>query len=397
MLGARSFCTRCTGQRWGARRNRGSALGHGRRKRGGVHAGPRRTRRHGQNHRPCGPTGRGTNGKGGQSVVGRRHHRAGRRGHHSPRGKRGRSRARAECDCGGAGRQPNPRSESGEHACARFHTRSSRRPTSQGPGNRPGSRTAARCLAAGHRACCTADVGSTRDGTGLAGSHRVDADHRGVVGQKPAELLRFGTFPTSATLCVVGDCHHDLASRFRRVPTPRTLPHSRAWCWPLLQTARLGREDIRTMLPAYVLVQTEVGMAVGVAAQLARIPGVVSAEVTAGPYDVIARAESANLDELGRLVVAKIQGAEGVTRTLTCIWRTSSRSTARYSISVQGADGRPGAMSVADVCAWSARYSSPRWFTRSPAAYSDPTTQLGTPTGEMRLVRPSTARVRSRA
>ncbi|HZA41625.1 MAG TPA: Lrp/AsnC ligand binding domain-containing protein [Actinomycetota bacterium] len=72
------------------------------------------------------------------------------------------------------------------------------------------------------------------------------------------------------------------------------------------------------MLPAYVLVQTEVGMAVGVAAQLARIPGVVSAEVTAGPYDVIARAESANLDELGRLVVANIQRAEGVTRTLTC-------------------------------------------------------------------------------
>jgi DNA-binding Lrp family transcriptional regulator len=72
------------------------------------------------------------------------------------------------------------------------------------------------------------------------------------------------------------------------------------------------------MLPAYVLVQTEVGMAANVAGELARIAGVVSAEVTAGPYDVIVRAESADLDELGRLVVAKIQGAKGVTRTLTC-------------------------------------------------------------------------------
>jgi DNA-binding Lrp family transcriptional regulator len=59
-------------------------------------------------------------------------------------------------------------------------------------------------------------------------------------------------------------------------------------------------------------------MAAKVAEQLARIAGVVSAEVTAGPYDVMVRAETADLDELGRLVVAKIQGAEGVTRTLTC-------------------------------------------------------------------------------
>jgi uncharacterized protein with GYD domain len=72
------------------------------------------------------------------------------------------------------------------------------------------------------------------------------------------------------------------------------------------------------MLSGYVLVQTEVGMAAQVAEQLARIAGVVTSEVTAGPYDVIVRAESADLDELGRLVVAHIQGARGVIRTLTC-------------------------------------------------------------------------------
>ena len=42
------------------------------------------------------------------------------------------------------------------------------------------------------------------------------------------------------------------------------------------------------------------------------------AEDVTGPYDVIVRAEAQNVDELGKLVVAKIQGVEGITRTLTC-------------------------------------------------------------------------------
>ena len=42
------------------------------------------------------------------------------------------------------------------------------------------------------------------------------------------------------------------------------------------------------------------------------------AEDVTGPYDVIVRAEAKNVDELGKLVVAKIQGVEGITRTLTC-------------------------------------------------------------------------------
>jgi DNA-binding Lrp family transcriptional regulator len=58
--------------------------------------------------------------------------------------------------------------------------------------------------------------------------------------------------------------------------------------------------------PRLLLVQTEVGKAAKVAEQLARIAGLVSADVTAGPNDVIVRAETADLDELGRLVVAKI-------------------------------------------------------------------------------------------
>ncbi|NHC13521.1 Lrp/AsnC ligand binding domain-containing protein [Motilibacter deserti] len=72
------------------------------------------------------------------------------------------------------------------------------------------------------------------------------------------------------------------------------------------------------MVHAYILVQTEVGRSAAVAKEIADIAGVVSAEDVIGPYDVIVRAQAADVDELGKLVVARVQGVEGITRTLTC-------------------------------------------------------------------------------
>ena len=72
------------------------------------------------------------------------------------------------------------------------------------------------------------------------------------------------------------------------------------------------------MVQAYILIQTEVGKAAQVAKDVRGITGVSEAEDVTGPYDVIVRAEARNVDELGRLVVARIQGVEGITRTLTC-------------------------------------------------------------------------------
>ncbi len=69
---------------------------------------------------------------------------------------------------------------------------------------------------------------------------------------------------------------------------------------------------------AYILIQTEVGRAAAVAAEIADIPGVASSEDVTGPYDVIVRAEAEDVDQLGRLVVARVQNVEGITRTLTC-------------------------------------------------------------------------------
>ncbi|HLG66389.1 MAG TPA: Lrp/AsnC ligand binding domain-containing protein [Acidimicrobiales bacterium] len=69
---------------------------------------------------------------------------------------------------------------------------------------------------------------------------------------------------------------------------------------------------------AYVLIQTEVGRAAEVARQVRSIEGVVSADNVTGPYDIIARAESRSVNQLGRLVVGDIQRIEGITRTVTC-------------------------------------------------------------------------------
>ncbi|MGH4024921.1 MAG: Lrp/AsnC ligand binding domain-containing protein [Pseudonocardiaceae bacterium] len=72
------------------------------------------------------------------------------------------------------------------------------------------------------------------------------------------------------------------------------------------------------MVQAYVLIQTEVGKAAAVAKEVAALPGVTSAEDVTGPYDVIVRAEATDVDELGQLVVARVQNVSGITRTLTC-------------------------------------------------------------------------------
>ncbi len=80
--------------------------------------------------------------------------------------------------------------------------------------------------------------------------------------------------------------------------------------------SRNALEDL--MVEAYILVQTEVGKAADVATLIGKISGVTQAEDVTGPYDVIVRAQAADVDELGRLVAAHIQSVPGITRTLTC-------------------------------------------------------------------------------
>src|ERR687895_1997279 len=83
-------------------------------------------------------------------------------------------------------------------------------------------------------------------------------------------------------------------------------------------SARLAGRASVADVQAYILIQTEVGKAAQVAKEVRDIEGVDAAEDVTGPYDVIVRASAPNVDDLGKLVVAKIQAVEGITRTLTC-------------------------------------------------------------------------------
>lgn len=69
---------------------------------------------------------------------------------------------------------------------------------------------------------------------------------------------------------------------------------------------------------SYILIQTEVGKAAVVARAVREIPGVEDSEPVTGPYDVIARATTETVEELGRIVVTQVQLVEGIARTLTC-------------------------------------------------------------------------------
>ena len=72
------------------------------------------------------------------------------------------------------------------------------------------------------------------------------------------------------------------------------------------------------MVSSYILIQTEVGKATQVTKMIQDIRGVVAVDGVTGPYDVIARAEANDHDDLAKSIVMKLQEVDGVTRTLTC-------------------------------------------------------------------------------
>jgi DNA-binding Lrp family transcriptional regulator len=72
------------------------------------------------------------------------------------------------------------------------------------------------------------------------------------------------------------------------------------------------------VVEAYILIQVEVGKQREVTLALTEVEGVVDARSVAGPYDVVILAQAEDVDALGRLAASRIQGVDGVTRTLTC-------------------------------------------------------------------------------
>jgi len=72
------------------------------------------------------------------------------------------------------------------------------------------------------------------------------------------------------------------------------------------------------VVSAYVLIQTDMDKATKVAEFIRQIEGIVFADIVTGPYDIIAKADAESMDNLGRMVVQRVQMSPGVNRTLTC-------------------------------------------------------------------------------
>ena len=77
------------------------------------------------------------------------------------------------------------------------------------------------------------------------------------------------------------------------------------------------------MVRGYVLIETDVGKAKAVGAELTALsyPGsnVLSVDTVTGPFDVVVQLEASDLDTLGNAITEAIQTVSGVQRTTTCL------------------------------------------------------------------------------
>ena len=73
------------------------------------------------------------------------------------------------------------------------------------------------------------------------------------------------------------------------------------------------------MVRAYVLITATAGKALEVVQALEGREGITKADAITGEYDVIAQVEAGDVAGIGRLIVEKIQSADGVFKTITCL------------------------------------------------------------------------------
>ncbi len=72
-------------------------------------------------------------------------------------------------------------------------------------------------------------------------------------------------------------------------------------------------------MKAYVLIHVRPGSIPEVTRNMRRLTGVIEANMTFGPYDVVAIVQANDVAHLGRLVAGDIQPIPGVIDTMTCL------------------------------------------------------------------------------
>jgi len=73
------------------------------------------------------------------------------------------------------------------------------------------------------------------------------------------------------------------------------------------------------MVRAYVLIGATAGKTLDVARKLQGQEGIVKADAITGEYDVIAEVEADDIAGIGKLIVEKVQAADGVFKTISCL------------------------------------------------------------------------------
>jgi DNA-binding Lrp family transcriptional regulator len=69
---------------------------------------------------------------------------------------------------------------------------------------------------------------------------------------------------------------------------------------------------------AYILISAAVGKARPVYERLSKMPGVLHVDAISGPYDLIATMQGSDFNEIGTVVLDKVQAIDGVLDTITC-------------------------------------------------------------------------------
>jgi DNA-binding Lrp family transcriptional regulator len=70
---------------------------------------------------------------------------------------------------------------------------------------------------------------------------------------------------------------------------------------------------------AYVLMNLVAASVQETLKEVRDIKGVRFADAVTGPYDAVIQVEASDMDELGRLITAKLLKVKGVSKTLTCV------------------------------------------------------------------------------
>jgi len=72
-------------------------------------------------------------------------------------------------------------------------------------------------------------------------------------------------------------------------------------------------------MKAYILIHVRPGLVPEVVLNLRRLAGIQEANMTFGPYDVVAILDASDVNHLGKMVASNIQPIPGVMDTLTCL------------------------------------------------------------------------------